>query len=93
MDRMPTEAEDAPKFSLFERVLAYIAAALMVLAVAAYLTTLIVGMVAGREALAGSLWPLVVGISYIGLPIGFVLLVVLLAISYRRRGSRRAESD
>lgn len=88
---MPTEAEDTPKFSLFERVLAYAATALIVLAVAAYLTTLIVGMVAGREALAASLWPLVVGISYVGLPVGFVLLVVLLAINYRRRGSGRRE--
>jgi TRAP-type C4-dicarboxylate transport system permease small subunit len=88
---MSTEAEDAPKFSIFQRVLAYIAVALIALAVAAYLTTLIVGLLAGREALAGSLWPIVVGISYVGLPVGFVLLVILLAISYRRRGSRRGE--
>ncbi|MBL5974757.1 MAG: hypothetical protein D3X82_13605 [Candidatus Leucobacter sulfamidivorax] len=86
---MSTEAEDAPKFSIFERVLAYIAIALMAVAVISYLTTLIVGLVAGREALAGSLWPIVVGISYVGLPIGFVLLVILLIISYRKRGSRR----
>mgnify|MGYP001129616635 CR=1 len=85
------EAEDAPKFSIFERVLAYIAVTLMVVAVVAYLTTLIVGLAAGREALAGSLWPIVVGISYVGLPIGFVLLMILLFISYRRRGHRRGE--
>jgi len=86
---MSTEAEDAPKFSIFERVLAYVAIAVMAVAVISYLTTLIVGMVAGREALAGSLWPIVVGISYVGLPIGFVLLVILLVISYRKRGARR----
>ena len=47
-----------------------------------------VGMVAGREALAGSLWPVVVGISYVGLPVGFVLLIVLLGMSYAKRGRR-----
>lgn len=88
---MSTEAEDAPKFSIFQRVLAYIAVTLIALAVVAYLTTLVVGLAAGREALAGSLWPIVVGISYIGLPVGFVVLVILLAISYGRRGSRRGE--
>lgn len=85
---MSEEAEETPKISLFERVLAYVAVAIMAIAVASYLTTLIVGMAAGPDALAGELWPFVVAVSYIGLPIGFVLIVVLLIISYVRRGRR-----
>lgn len=89
---MSTDAPHTPKFSVFERVLAYAAIAIMVIAVAAYITTLIVGMVAGRQALAGSLWPVVVGISYVGLPVGFVLLMVLLGMSYAKRGRRSERS-
>ncbi len=80
---------DSKKFSVAERVLAYAAFAIIVIAVAAYLTTLIVAMVAGREVLAASLWPAVVWISYVGLPVGFVLLMVLLGINFSRRGSSR----
>lgn len=85
---MSADATPSPKYSVFERMLAYAAVIIMVLAVLSYITTLIVGMVAGREALAGSLWPVVVGISYVGLPVGFVLLIVLLGMSYAKRGRR-----
>lgn len=85
---MSEDAEETPKISRFERVLAYVAVAIMVIAVVSYLTTLIVGMSAGPDALAGELWPFVVAVSYVGLPIGFLLIVVLLVISYVRRGRR-----
>lgn len=87
---MSTEPDESPKFSIFERTLAYLAVAIMLLAVVMYITTLIVGIVAGREALADSLWPIVAGISYVGLPVGFVLLVVLLIINYTKRQPRRS---
>lgn len=80
---------DEKKYSIVERVLAYAAFSIMAVAVLAYLTTLIVAMVAGREALAANLWPTVVWISYVGLPTGFVLLMVLLGINFSRRGSQR----
>lgn len=88
-DRIRRMSTDSNRYSVVERVLAYSAFAIIVIAVAAYLTTLVVAMVAGREALAANLWPAVVWISYVGLPIGFVLLMVLLGINFSRRGSRR----
>lgn len=81
-----TGTPEQQKHSAFERVLAYAAVTIMAVAVAAYLTTLIVAMVAGREALAFGLWQTVVFISYVGLPVGFVLLMILLGINFRRRG-------
>ena len=82
---------DSSKYPLVERLLAYSSLAIIAVAVAAYLTTLMVAMIGGRDALAGSMWPVVVWISYVGLPIGFVLLVVLLVLNFSRRGSRRGE--
>lgn len=75
--------------SVLERVLAYTSVSIIVIAVASYLTTLIVAMVAGREVLAQGLWQFVVFISYVGLPVGFVLLMVLLGLNFRRRGREK----
>ena len=72
-----------------ERVLAYATLSIIALAVVAYVTTIIVGM-NDREALVGGLWPLVTWIAYVGLPIGFVLLVTLLIINLRRRSRENA---
>jgi len=82
---------ESNKYSVVERVLAYASFSIMAIAVLAYLTTLIVAMVAGREALAANLWPAVVWISYVGLPVGFVLLMVLLGINFSRRRPRNGE--
>lgn len=76
---------EQPKHSALERVLAYTSVAIIVLAVLSYLTTLIVAMAAGREVLADGLWQIVVFMSYVGLPVGFVLLMVLLVMNFRRR--------
>lgn len=80
--------EDSPRHSLFERLLAYASLTIIAAAVIAYLTTLIVGLV-DRTVLEGGMWPIIVTISYVGLPIGFVLLLVLLGVNYSRRGSNR----
>lgn len=77
------------KYSTFERVLAYTAVIIMVVAVLSFITTLIVAMVAGREVLANGLWQVVTFISFYGLPFGFVLLIVLLGINFTRRGRQR----
>lgn len=84
-------SSQAAQHSTLERVLAFSTLAIMAIAVASYLTTLVVSMVAGREALAESMWPVVVWISYVGLPVGFVLLMVLLGLNYRRRGAQRSQ--
>lgn len=74
---------------LIERVLAYAATTIMVVAVLSFLTTLIVAMVAGREVLAEGLWQWVTFVSYYGLPTGFVLLILLLILNFSRRGKAR----
>jgi RsiW-degrading membrane proteinase PrsW (M82 family) len=76
------EAEDVP---FIERLLAYCSLGIIVISVVAYLSTLIAAWFISREALSESLWPVVVWLSYVGLPLGFVLLFVLLFLSMRRR--------
>lgn len=77
---------DQQKPLAIEKVLAYASISIIVLAVISYITTLIVAMTAGREVLAEGLWQVVTFIAYVGLPVGFVLLIVLLILSYSRRG-------
>lgn len=72
--------------SRLERVLAYAAVTIVALAVLAFFVTLVIGLTdSGREILASGGWPLVVWTSYIGLPIGFVLIITLLIVNNRRR--------
>ncbi|CAG7620767.1 hypothetical protein ACFPZL_05855 [Leucobacter soli] len=81
---MPTD--ESPKFTLVERLLAYTSISIIGVAVLSYLVTLIVGLSGGRELLADGLWQVVTWIAFYGLPIGFVLLIALLVISFTRRG-------
>lgn len=74
------------KHSVLERILAYAAVSIIVIAVASFITTLIVAMVAGREVLAQGMWQVVTFISYVGLPVGFLLVITLLIMNFRRRG-------
>ena len=75
--------------SVLEKVLAYASVSMIVVAVVSYLTTLIVAMVAGREALVGGIWQFVTFIAYVGLPVGFLLLIALLVINFSRRGREK----
>lgn len=84
---------DAPKFSVLERVLAYVAATIIVVAVASYLTTLVVGLVAGREILAEGLWQWVTAVSFYGAPAGLLIVMVLLGITFTRRGRAARRED
>ncbi|GAA2189869.1 MULTISPECIES: hypothetical protein [Leucobacter] len=70
--------------SILERILAYASLSIIGLALLSFFATLIVGL-NNRFALAEGLWPIVYGISMIGLPVGFVLLIVLLILTQRRR--------
>lgn len=74
------------KSSVLERILAYASVTIIVIAVLSFLTTLIVALAGGREVLAEGLWQVVTAISYIGLPIGFLLLIILLIMNFSRRG-------
>lgn len=81
---MSTEESSTP--SLFERILAIATVTVIGAALLSFFATLIVGL-ADRHAAAEGLWPVVYGISLIGLPIGFILLVTLLVIAQRRRSA------
>jgi len=75
-----------------ERVLAYMVASIIVLSLAAFIA-LIIGTAVGleRDDFAQGIWPTITILPLIGLPIGFVLIIVLLVVSAVRRG--RAARD
>lgn len=75
-----------------ERALAYMVASVIVLSLASFVA-LIAGTAAGMGPVdfATGIWPAVTILPLIGLPIGFVLIIVLLVVSVIRRG--RAAKD
>lgn len=75
--------------SRLERVLAIATLALVGVAVLCFFVTLIVGM-NNRQVLAEGVWPVLVALTYVGLPVAFVMLMVLLFLSMRRRGRENA---
>ena len=81
MERMSTEPNTP---TLIERILAYASLSIIAIALLSFFGTLIVGL-NDRRALAEGFWPVVYGISMIGLPIGFALLIILLILTQRRR--------
>lgn len=89
---MSQETPSSPGFSVLQRILAYTAATLIIVAVFAYIATLIAGMFVEREVLAQGFWPFLVGLSYIGLPVGFVFLMILLITTFAKRGKERRDT-
>jgi len=75
-----------------ERTLAYMVAGVILLSLASFVA-LIIGTASGLERgdFAVGIWPVVTIMPLIGLPIGFVLIIVLLVVSAVRRG--RAAKD
>ncbi|WP_354568233.1 multidrug ABC transporter ATPase [Glaciihabitans sp. UYNi722] len=76
-----------------ERVLAFMMLAIVGLSILAFLSV-IIGTAAGLNArdFAGGVWPAVFTLPLIGLPIGFILIIVLLVTTARRRG-REAKAE
>lgn len=68
-----------------ERVLAYMVAASVALSIAAFLAV-IVGTASGVRDFDEGVWPSIIMLPLIGLPLGFVLLIALLVLSAIRRG-------
>lgn len=81
-------SEEAAGASRFERVLAYLIVVIIAVSVLAFFAVLITSMFS--MDLTAGLWPAVTMISYIGLPIGFLLIVVLLFTTMRRRKKANA---
>lgn len=67
-----------------ERVLAYMVAAAVGLSVVAFLAV-IVATAAGVRDFSGGIWPLAIMLPAVGLPIGLLLMIALLATSAIRR--------
>lgn len=80
--RMSTEDHSNP--SLFERILAYLTVAVIIVALGSFFSTLIVGL-NDREAATGGFAQVAYAISLFALPIGFVFLVLLLILAQIRR--------
>jgi uncharacterized BrkB/YihY/UPF0761 family membrane protein len=72
--------------SRFERILAFMLLGLVLLSVGTFLAIIIgtwQGM--GSSDFAGGIWPVVVMVPYIGLPLAFVVLITLMISSVVRR--------
>ena len=82
--------------SRFERVLAFMLLAMVLLSVGTFVAIMVgtsQGM--GSEDFSSGLWPVIVMVPYIGLPLAIVLLVTLMISSAVRRasGSRRDRQE
>lgn len=76
-----------------EKVLAYSALAIIAAAIISFFATLIAALVGvERATLAQGFWPVVTWIGYVGLPIGFILIITLLTMTMRRRKQDRRGS-
>lgn len=85
-----TVAENTPvTVNRNERIMAYMVASALGLSLLCIIATLI-GATAGADR-SGGIWPLVTLLPTIGLPIGFILIIVLLVASAVRRS--RAARD
>jgi TRAP-type C4-dicarboxylate transport system permease small subunit len=77
-----------------ERILAYMIAAIVGLSILAFIAVLISSAVGVSAAdYASGIWPMVLNLPLFGLPIGFVLIMVLLVLSMRRRGREARDAE
>ncbi|MET0887224.1 MAG: multidrug ABC transporter ATPase [Mycetocola sp.] len=82
--------------SRFERVVAFMLLALVLLSVATFIAIMVGTMQGmGSDDFASGLWPVVVMVPYIGLPLAIVLLIILMISSAVRRAreSRRDQPE
>lgn len=80
--------------SRLERILAYMVAGVVGLSILAFLTV-IIGTAMGvgdNDGFSQGIWPTVLTLPLFGLPLGFVLIIVLLTVSIARR-SREARQN
>lgn len=72
--------------SRFERILAFMLLALVLLSVGTFVAIMVgTGQGMGSEDFATGIWPVVVMVPYIGLPLAIVLLITLMISSAVRR--------
>ena len=68
-----------------ERVLAFMVAASIGMSILAFLA-IIIATVAGVTNFAEGIWPVIIVLPLVGLPIGLVLMITLFIVSAIRRG-------
>ncbi|MFC4223820.1 hypothetical protein [Lysinibacter cavernae] len=72
--------------SRVERVLVYMVAGIIGVSILSFIAVLVASFSGvGREAFAAGMWPVIVAITYVGLPVGFILIVVLMILGIIRR--------
>lgn len=77
----------------FETVLAVVVLSSIAASVISFVTILVAaGNGLQRADFAQGFWPVVVWVSYVGLPLGLVLMLVLLVLSIRRRSRENTTS-
>ncbi|GGH43835.1 multidrug ABC transporter ATPase [Microbacterium album] len=85
---MSTKTPEDPPVRRIDRILAFMSLGIAVLSVLCFFAIMIgraMGMTSTEDYEAG-LWPIVSAIPLFGLPIAFVLILVLLIMSFVRRG-------
>lgn len=78
-----TDVDKTPT-SRAERSLAFMVAATIGLSVIAFLAV-IIGTAVGVRDFGAGVWPVIIFLPIVGLPIGLVFMIVLLIVSTRRR--------
>lgn len=79
-------AQEEFETSRLERILAYSAVTIILFGVLSFFATLIAALVGvSRETLATAFWPVVTWVGYVGIPAGFLLVLVLILVTRRRR--------
>lgn len=78
-----TDVEKSPT-SRAERSLAFMVAATIGLSVLAFLAV-IIGTAVGVRDFGSGVWPVIIFLPLVGLPIGLVFMIILLIVSTRRR--------
>lgn len=77
---------------LIERILAFAILITIAAAVISFVTVLIASANGvERDDFTTGIWPFVTWVSYVGLPIGLVLILVLLFLNMRRRARENAQ--
>lgn len=77
---------------LIERILAFAILITIAAAVISFVTVLIASANGvERDDFTTGIWPFVTWVSYVGLPIGLVLILVLLFMNMRRRARENAQ--
>lgn len=80
--------ENAPvPLNRIERVLAAMILAIIAISLLAIITTMLAAGAGTR--MSGGVWPSLMLIGYLGLPIAFLLIVTFLVVSVRRRRTAR----